>query len=161
MCNCFVPACARLARLHPAGLLEFVGSAFVAETRDTLSSTNHFILMSAPSPSPSWQGPSWRAAPCQPARPPARPLALMVRYISTYEYILPYTHTYFDIKVHPSMFVYIRVPTTTYKYVLCYTEILLSGATGQCLSGFTQHGWCRGCYQLPVLRAFVCNLLVS
>jgi hypothetical protein len=76
MCNCFDPACARLARLHPAGLLEFLGSAFVVETRHTLSSTNHFILMSAPSPSPSWQGPSWRAAPCPPARPPARPPAL-------------------------------------------------------------------------------------
>jgi hypothetical protein len=41
-----------------------VSSTFVAETRHALSSTNHFILMSAPYPSPSWQGPSWRAAAC-------------------------------------------------------------------------------------------------
>jgi hypothetical protein len=52
--------------------------------------------------------------------------ALIVRYnyvcTSTYEYILPYTHTYFDIQVHPSMYEYIRVRTSTYKYILCYTE---------------------------------------
>ncbi len=48
MCNCFVPACARPASLHPAGLLEFVSSAFVAESSLTLSSSDHFILIPAP-----------------------------------------------------------------------------------------------------------------
>ena len=52
--------------------------------------------------------------------------ALIVRYnnvcTSICEYILPYTHSYFDIQVHPSMYEYIRVRTSTYKYILCYTE---------------------------------------
>ncbi len=62
MCNYFVPACARPASLHPAGPPEFVSSTFVAETRQISSSTNHFILITAPPPSPSGQGPSARAA---------------------------------------------------------------------------------------------------
>ncbi len=53
MCNCFFlpaigrPACILLARLHPAGALEFESSLFVAETRHICSRTNNFIIMSA------------------------------------------------------------------------------------------------------------------
>jgi hypothetical protein len=42
-----VPACARPACLHPAGVLVFESSAFVAETRHTWSKANMFIIMSA------------------------------------------------------------------------------------------------------------------
>ena len=54
------------------------------------------------------------------------------------------------------------VQTSIYRYILSiYSDILLSGASCSCLSGFPEHGWCGGCYQLSVLSAVVRNLLVS
>ncbi len=41
------PICTMLARLHPAGALEFECSAFATETRPIWSRTNKFIIMSA------------------------------------------------------------------------------------------------------------------
>jgi hypothetical protein len=41
------PACILLARLHPAGALEFESSTLMAETRHICSRTNKFIMSAA------------------------------------------------------------------------------------------------------------------
>ncbi len=59
------------------------------------------------------------------------------------------------------MYVYIRVPTTTYKYVLCYTETYYCHVrrARAFLNSLSMDG--AEVAIMPMLSVFMCNLLMS